>query len=74
MAEAAIMTCCTALLAGCFHGRTRQRMHDLQVVATTVAATVFIAVGGAPVATSRRTPFCLCLVSIPPALLAPVVL
>ncbi|WP_103347654.1 MFS transporter [Amycolatopsis sp. CA-128772] len=74
LAEAAIMTCCTALLADYFHGRARERMLGLQVVTTTMAATVFIAVGGVLVAASWRTPFWLYFVSIPLALLAPVVL
>jgi len=46
LTEAAIMTCCTTLLADYFHGPRRERYFGLQVVYTTVAATVFFAVGG----------------------------
>ena len=41
------MTCCTTLLADYFHGTQRDRYFGLQVVYTTVAATIFFAVGGA---------------------------
>ena len=47
LTEAAIMTCCTTLLADDFHGRRRERMFGLQVVFTAVSATVFFGVGGA---------------------------
>src|SRR3954465_13286705 len=47
LTEAAIMTCCTTLLADYFHGSQRERYFGLQVVFTTVAATIFFAVGGA---------------------------
>ncbi|NJP98481.1 MFS transporter [Nonomuraea sp. FMUSA5-5] len=74
LAEAAIMTCCTALLADYFHGPARQRMLGLQGVVMSVAAIVFVAVAGALIATGWQTPFWLYLVSIPLALLAPLVL
>ena len=45
--EAAIMTCCTTLLADYFHGHQRERYFGLQVMFTTFAATIFFAVGGA---------------------------
>ena len=45
LTEAAIMTCCTTLLADYFHGAQRQRYFGLQIVYTTAAATVFFAVG-----------------------------
>ena len=35
------MTCCTTLLADYFHGSQRDRYFGLQVVFTTVAATIF---------------------------------
>src|SRR4051812_6342748 len=38
LTEAAIMTCCTTLLADYFHGRQREKYLGLQVVFTTVAA------------------------------------
>src|SRR5215211_7309504 len=47
LTEAAIMTCCTTLLADYFHGPLRERYFGLQVVFTTVAATIFFGVGGA---------------------------
>jgi MFS family permease len=70
LAEAAIMTCCTTLLADYFHGHERQRYFGLQMVFTTVSATVFFAVGGALGSTSWRAPFWLYAVSLPLALLA----
>jgi MFS family permease len=65
LTEAAIMTCCTTLLADYFHGSQRERYFGLQVVFTTVAATVFFAVGGALGAQNWRTPFWLYAVSLP---------
>ncbi|MET8763500.1 MFS transporter [Lentzea sp. NPDC004782] len=70
LTEAAIMTCCTTLLADYFHGTRRQRYFGLQVVCTTVAATVFFAVGGLLGASGWRTPFWLYAVSLPLAFLA----
>ncbi len=52
LTEAAIMTCCTTPLADYFHGAQRERYFALQVVCTTVAATIFFGVGGA---LARRT-------------------
>ena len=56
LTEAAIMTCCTTLLADYFHGRRREKMLGLQVVFTSVSATVFFGVGGALGAAGWRTP------------------
>jgi len=70
LTEAAIMTCCTTLLADYFHGHQRDRYFGLQVVYTTVAATIFFAVGGALGAQDWRTPFWLYAVSLPLAALA----
>jgi len=70
LTEAAIMTCCTTLLADYFHGSQRERYFGLQVVFTTVAATIFFGVGGALGAQNWRTPFWLYAVSIPLALAA----
>jgi MFS family permease len=70
LTEAAIMTCCTTLLADYFHGPQRDRYLGLQVVYATVAATVFFAVGGALGAQSWRAPFWLYAVSLPLAALA----
>ena len=69
LTEAAIMTCCTTLLADYFHGRRREHMFGLQVVVTSVSATVFFGVGGALGASGWRTPFWLYAVSLPLAAL-----
>ncbi|XVS60972.1 MFS transporter [Actinosynnema sp. CA-299493] len=68
--EAAIMTCCTTLLADYFHGPERERYFGLQTVCTTVAATVFFALGGLLGAQGWRTPFWLYAASLPLAVLA----
>jgi MFS family permease len=65
LTEAAIMTCCTTLLADYFHGSQRERYFGLQVVYTTVAATIFFGVGGALGAQDWRAPFWLYAVSLP---------
>jgi MFS family permease len=70
LTEAAIMTCCTTLLADYFHGSQRDRYFGLQVVFTTVAATLFFALGGALGAENWRTPFWLYAVSLPLAYFA----
>lgn len=68
--EAAIMTCCTTLLADYFRGPERERYFGLQTVSTTIAATVFFALGGLLGAQGWRTPFWLYAASLPLALLA----
>lgn len=55
--EAAIMTCCTTLLADYFSGTRRDRVLGLQVVFTTVAATIFFGLGGALGDLGWRAPF-----------------
>ncbi|MGK5172681.1 MFS transporter [Geodermatophilus sp. CPCC 205761] len=70
LTEAAIMTCCTTLLADYFSGSQRERYFGLQVACTTVAATVFFGLGGALGAQDWRTPFWLYAVSLPLAALA----
>ena len=70
LTEAVIMTCCTTLLADYFHGSQRERYFALQVVFTTVAATLFFGLGGALGSHSWRTPFWLYLVSLPLAVAA----
>src|SRR3954453_22413403 len=70
LTEAAVMTCCTTLLAVYFHGAKRDRILGLQTVYTTVAATVLFGLGGALGAHSWRTPFWLYAVSLPLAALA----
>jgi MFS family permease len=68
--EAAIMTCCTTLLADYFHGPQRARYFGLQTVYTTIAATICFALGGALGSQNWRTPFWLYAVSLPLAYLA----
>jgi MFS family permease len=70
LTEAAIMTCCTTLLADYFHGSQRERYFGLQVIFTTVAATVFFGVGGALGGENWRAPFWLYAVSLPLAVAA----
>lgn len=55
--EAAVMTCCTTLLADYFSGARRARLLGLQVVFTTIAATIFFGLGGALGNHNWRTPF-----------------
>ena len=57
LTEAAIMTVCTTLIIDYFQAERRNRYIGLQTVATTVGATIFIALGGALGAHSWHTPF-----------------
>ncbi|MEU4245171.1 MFS transporter [Actinoplanes sp. NPDC026619] len=57
LCEAAIMTCCTTLIADYWSGPKRSRYLGLQTLAATIAATVFLALGGALGAAGWRTPF-----------------
>lgn len=59
IAEAAIMTCCTTLMGDYYSGARRERLFALQMVATSMAATIFIAVGGLLGEHGWRTPFAL---------------
>src|SRR3954454_19664871 len=70
LTEAAIMTCCTTLLADYFSGPRRERYFGLQVIFTTVAATLFFGLGGALGSHNWRTPFWLYVVSLPLAVAA----
>ncbi|MCZ2839517.1 MFS transporter [Modestobacter sp. VKM Ac-2985] len=70
LTEAAIMTCCTTLLADYFSGPERERYFGYQVVCTTLAATLFFGLGGALGESSWRAPFWLYAVSLPLAVLA----
>lgn len=74
LCEAAIMTCCTTMLADYFHGRARERYFGYQVMATTLAATVLFGLGGALGAQGWRTPFWLYAVGLVLAVLVAVVL
>lgn len=71
--EAAIMTCCTTLIADYWSGPRRARYLGMQTLATTVAATVFFALGGLLGAGGWRTPFWMyaaaALIAVPMALL-----
>ncbi|GIG23306.1 MFS transporter [Cellulomonas chitinilytica] len=65
LCEAAIMTVCTTLIIDYFHEpRRRNRYLGLQTVVTTLAATVFIALGGALGVSGWHTPFWVYVVSI----------
>lgn len=55
--EAAIMTCCTTLIADYFRGDRRNRYLSLQTVVTGLAATLFFALGGALGSSGWRIPF-----------------
>lgn len=56
--EAAIMTVCTTLIVDYWHEPQRRAKYlGLQTVVTTLAATAFIAIGGAAGAAGSRTPF-----------------
>jgi len=59
LAEAVIMTCCTALMGDYFSGARRERLFALQMVATSMSATLFIALGGVLGESGWRTPFTL---------------
>ncbi|MGB4777343.1 MFS transporter [Microbacterium sp.] len=68
--EAAIMTVCTTLIVDYFHeARRRNRYLGLQTVATTLGATVFIAVGGAVGSAGWHAPFWIYAIAIPIAVL-----
>ena len=70
VAEAAIMTCCTTLIADYFSGPERDRWLGLQTVFASLSATLFFAVGGVLGANSWRTPFWLYASSLVFAVLA----
>nr|WP_294638211.1 MFS transporter [uncultured Rhodococcus sp.] len=74
IAEAAIMTCCTTLIADYYSGRQRAQYFGLQVVFTSVSAVVFIGLGGALAQDNWRTPFWLYTVGIVFAVIAPIML
>jgi MFS family permease len=55
--EAAIMTCCTTLVADYFSGTARDKWLGLQTVFASISATLFFALGGGLGAISWRAPF-----------------
>ena len=59
VAEAAIMTCCTTMMGDYYSGARRERMFALQMVATSLSAAIFIAIGGVLGEYGWRTPFAL---------------
>jgi len=59
LAEAGIMTCCTTLVGDYYSGARRERLFALQMVATSLSAAVFIALGGFLGQNDWRTPFVL---------------
>ncbi|WP_095125961.1 MFS transporter [Pseudomonas sp. Irchel s3a12] len=59
LAEAGIMTCCTTLMGDYYSGARRERLFALQMVATSLSAAVFIALGGFLGQDDWRTPFAL---------------
>ncbi|GIE75562.1 MFS transporter [Actinoplanes philippinensis] len=73
LCEAAIMTCCTTLIADYWSGPRRSRYLGLQTLLASVSATVFLAAGGALGSSGWRTPFWLylaaALLAVPMALL-----
>lgn len=74
LAEAAIMTCCTTLLADYFDGVKREQYLALQTVWTTTASMIFIFVGGFLGEFGWKTPFWLYFASFGVALLMYLVL
>ena len=71
--EAAIMTCCTTLIADYWSGARRSRYLGVQVLVAALSATVFLGVGGALGSAGWRTPFWLyasaALIAVPMLLL-----
>lgn len=53
------MTCCTALMGDYYQGSRRERLFALQMVATSLSAAVFIALGGTLGQNDWRVPFTL---------------
>ena len=67
-AEAAIMTCCTTLIADYWHGEDRMKFVNYQVVSIGLIGSIFFVIGGVLGESSWRTPFYLYLL---PLLLIP---
>lgn len=69
VAEAAIMTVATALIADYFHGRARQRWVAIQIASVSLSAIVLIGIGGIlGEILGSRGPFLLYLLALPIAL------
>lgn len=63
-AEAAIMTCCTALIADYWQGNERLKVVNFQVVAIGLVGAIFFVIGGVLGENSWRTPFYLYLLPL----------
>ncbi|GAA2877378.1 MFS transporter [Actinoplanes cyaneus] len=57
LCEAAIMTCCTTLIADYWSGRRRSRYLGLQTLLASVSATIFLGLGGVIGGSGWRAPF-----------------
>lgn len=72
IAEAAIMTVCTTLIADYYSGKQRDKYLGMQVLVASLAATAFFALGGALGSQGWRVPFWLysaaALIAVPMAL------
>ncbi|MFJ9993804.1 MFS transporter [Pseudomonas putida] len=68
LAEAAIMTCCTALIGDHFHGRERLQLLSWQTIVTSLSATAFFMLGGTIGEMGWRAPFAVYVIGL---LLAP---
>lgn len=64
LCEAAIMTCCTTLIADYWSGRQRSRYLGLQTLLASISATVFLGLGGAIGGSGWRAPFWLYTVAL----------
>ncbi|WP_273825634.1 MFS transporter [Pseudomonas asplenii] len=68
LAEAAIMTCCTALIGDHFEGRERLQLLSWQTIVTSLSATAFFMLGGTIGEMGWRAPFAMYVIGL---LLAP---
>ncbi|HGM5583153.1 TPA: MFS transporter [Pseudomonas putida] len=68
LAEAAIMTCCTALIGDHFQGRERLQLLSWQTIVTSLSATAFFMLGGTIGEMGWRAPFAVYVIGL---LLAP---
>lgn len=59
LAEAAIMTCCTALIGDYYDGRERMQLLSWQTIVTSLSATAFFMLGGLMGELGWRVPFAL---------------
>lgn len=64
LAEAAIMTCCTALIGDYYDGRERVQLLSWQTIVTSLSATAFFMLGGLIGENGWRVPFALYIVGL----------